>query len=100
MPSPPNAGLIPHTVLLLRPVGGIHGGIWTHLNESLRAISRVKLFGTAMKYIRLIEADQVNTQLREVLLEIEGEPRRFPRRRYLEEYVALVGEGHVFNNAT
>jgi len=58
------------------------------------------LFGTRDENIRLIESGlNVNTQLREDLLEIEGEPEAVSRAEdILQEYVALVGEGHVFNN--
>jgi phosphate starvation-inducible PhoH-like protein len=58
------------------------------------------LFGTRDENIRLIESGlKVNTQLREDLLEIEGEPEAVSRAEdILEEYVALVGEGHIFNN--
>jgi len=58
------------------------------------------LFGTRDENIRLIEAGlKVNTQLIDNLLEIEGEPDAVSRAEsILEEYVALVREGHVFNN--
>src|SRR5580700_1763264 len=58
------------------------------------------LFGTRDENIRLIEAGlKVNAQLIDNLLEIEGEARAVSRAaNILEEYVALVREGHVFNN--
>jgi len=58
------------------------------------------LFGTRDENIRLIETGLgVNTQLIDNLLEIEGEPGAVSRaENILEEYVALVREGHVFNN--
>jgi phosphate starvation-inducible PhoH-like protein len=58
------------------------------------------LFGTRDENIRLIESGlKVNTQLIDSLLEIEGEPDAVSRAEcILEEYVALVREGHVFNN--
>ena len=58
------------------------------------------LFGTRDENIRLIETGlKVNTQLIDNLLEIEGEPEAVLRaENILEEYVALVREGHVFNN--
>jgi phosphate starvation-inducible PhoH-like protein len=58
------------------------------------------LFGTRDENIRLIESGlKVNTQLIDNLLEIEGEPDAVSRAEcILEEYVALVREGHVFNN--
>src|SRR5580692_7138296 len=58
------------------------------------------LFGTRDENIRLIESGlKVNTQLIDSLLEIEGEAQAVSRAaNILEEYVALVREGHVFNN--
>jgi len=58
------------------------------------------LFGTRDENIRLIESGlKVNTQLIDNLLEIEGEPEAVSRAQtILEDYVALVREGHVFNN--
>jgi len=58
------------------------------------------LFGTRDENIRLIETGlKVNTQLIDNLLEIEGDPDAVSRaENILEEYVALVREGHVFNN--
>jgi phosphate starvation-inducible PhoH-like protein len=58
------------------------------------------LFGTRDENIRLIETGlKVNTQLVDNLLEIEGEAEAVLRAEsILEEYVALVTEGHVFNN--
>jgi len=58
------------------------------------------LFGTRDENIRLIETGlRVNTQLIDNLIEIEGEADAVSRaENILEEYVALVREGHVFNN--
>ena len=58
------------------------------------------LFGTRDENIRLIESGlKVNTQLIDNLLEIEGDADAVSRaENILEEYVALVREGHVFNN--
>src|SRR5579871_6762083 len=58
------------------------------------------LFGTRDENIRLIESGlKVNTHLVDNNLEIEGEPEAVARAtNILEEYVALVREGHVFNN--
>jgi phosphate starvation-inducible PhoH-like protein len=58
------------------------------------------LFGTRDENIRLIESGlKVNTQLIDNLLEIEGEAQAVSRAEcILEDYVALVREGHVFNN--
>jgi len=58
------------------------------------------LFGTRDENIRLIESGlKVNTQLIDNLLEIEGEAEAVSRAEcILEDYVALVREGHVFNN--
>jgi phosphate starvation-inducible protein PhoH and related proteins len=58
------------------------------------------LFGTRDENIRLIESGlKVNTQLIDSLLEIEGEPEAVSRaENILEDYVALLREGHVFNN--
>ena len=59
-----------------------------------------RLFGTRDENMRLIEAGlKVNTHLIDNLLEIEGEADAVSRAaNILEEYVALVREGHVFNN--
>jgi phosphate starvation-inducible PhoH-like protein len=58
------------------------------------------LFGTRDENIRLIESGfRVNTHLVENSLELEGEPPDVARaENVLEEYVALVREGHIFNN--
>jgi len=58
------------------------------------------LFGTRDENIRLIESGlKVNTQLIDNLLEIEGEAEAVSRAEtILEDYAALVREGHVFNN--
>jgi phosphate starvation-inducible PhoH-like protein len=58
------------------------------------------LFGTRDENIRLIETGlKVNTNLVDNQLEIEGEPEAVTRAGdILEEYAALVREGHVFNN--
>ena len=58
------------------------------------------LFGTRDENIRLIESGlKVNTQLIDSLLEIEGEAEAVARAEsILEDYVALVREGHVFND--
>ncbi len=58
------------------------------------------LFGTRDENIRLIESGlKVNTQLIDNTLEIEGEADAVTRAEsILEEYDALVREGHVFNN--
>src|SRR5579883_158832 len=58
------------------------------------------LFGTRDENIRVIESGlKVTTLLVDNLLEIEGEPANVSRaENILEEYVALVREGHVFNN--
>jgi phosphate starvation-inducible PhoH-like protein len=58
------------------------------------------LFGTRDENIRLIESGlKVNTQLIDNLLEIEGEAEAVSRAEtILEDYVALLREGHVFNN--
>src|SRR6202167_3965974 len=58
------------------------------------------LFGTRDENIRLIESGlKVNTQLIDSLLEIEGEAEAVSRaENILEDYAALVREGHVFNN--
>ncbi len=58
------------------------------------------LFGTRDENIRLIESGlNVNTSLVDNLIEIEGEPWNVARvENILQEYVALVREGHVFNN--
>jgi len=58
------------------------------------------LFGTRDENIRLLESGlSINTQLIDDSLEIEGEPANVARaENILEDYVALVREGHVFNN--
>jgi phosphate starvation-inducible PhoH-like protein len=58
------------------------------------------LFGTRDENIRLLESGlQVSTQLVDNSLEIEGEPANVSRaENILEDYVALVRQGHVFNN--
>jgi phosphate starvation-inducible PhoH-like protein len=58
------------------------------------------LFGTRDENIRLLETGlNINTQLIDDSLEIEGEPANVTRaENILEDYVALVREGHVFNN--
>jgi phosphate starvation-inducible protein PhoH and related proteins len=58
------------------------------------------LFGTRDENIRLFESGlQVSTHLVDSSLEIEGEPANVSRaENILEDYVALVREGHVFNN--
>ena len=58
------------------------------------------LFGTRDENIRLLESGlQVSAHLVDSSLEIEGEPANVSRaENILEDYVALVREGHVFNN--
>jgi len=58
------------------------------------------LFGTRDENIRLIEAGLgVHTQLVDNSLEIEGEAKNVSRAEsILEDYNALIREGHVFNN--
>jgi phosphate starvation-inducible PhoH-like protein len=58
------------------------------------------LFGTRDENIRLLEAGlKVSTHLVDSSLEIEGEEANVVRATdILEEYVALVREGHIFNN--
>ena len=58
------------------------------------------LFGTRDENIRLLESGlSVRTQLVDNNLEIEGEADNVSRaERILEDYNALVREGHVFNN--
>jgi phosphate starvation-inducible PhoH-like protein len=58
------------------------------------------LFGTRDENIRLFESGfSVHTQLVDNNLEIEGEAQNVTRAEsILEDYTALVGEGHVFNN--
>jgi phosphate starvation-inducible protein PhoH and related proteins len=58
------------------------------------------LFGTRDENIRLLESGlSINTQLIDDSLEIEGEPANVARaENILEDYAALVREGHVFNN--
>jgi phosphate starvation-inducible PhoH-like protein len=58
------------------------------------------LFGTRDENIRLFESGlSVHTQLVDSNLEIEGEAGNVSRaENILEDYAALVREGHVFNN--
>ena len=58
------------------------------------------LFGTRDENIRLFESGlSVHTQLVDNNLEIEGEAENVTRAEsILEDYTALVREGHVFNN--
>jgi phosphate starvation-inducible protein PhoH and related proteins len=58
------------------------------------------LFGTRDENIRLLEAGlNVNTQLVDNSLEIEGEADNVSRAEHiLEDYNLLMREGHVFNN--
>jgi phosphate starvation-inducible protein PhoH and related proteins len=58
------------------------------------------LFGTRDENIRLLEAGlNVNTQLVDNNLEIEGEQENVSRaENILEDYNLLLREGHVFNN--
>jgi len=58
------------------------------------------LFGTRDENIRLLESGlQVSTHLVDSSLEIEGDPANVSRAEsILEDYAALVREGHVFNN--
>src|SRR5258708_24632985 len=59
-----------------------------------------RLFGSRDENIRLLESGlKVSTQLIDNSLEIEGEPANVSRaENILEDYVALVREGQVFNN--
>jgi phosphate starvation-inducible PhoH-like protein len=58
------------------------------------------LFGTRDENIRLLESNlNVQTRLMNDSLEVEGEPESVERaEKILQEYVALLQEGHVFNN--
>src|SRR5713226_4094646 len=58
------------------------------------------LFGTRDENIRLIESGLgVSTHLLDSFIEIQGEEANVSRaERILEDYAALVGEGHVFTN--
>ena len=58
------------------------------------------LFGTRDENIRLLETNLgINTQLIDNSLELEGaEPGVARAASILEEYVALIGAGHIFNN--
>jgi phosphate starvation-inducible PhoH-like protein len=58
------------------------------------------LFGTRDENIRLIESGlNVSTHLIDNTLEVEGDPQNVSRAEsILEEYVALVREGHIFTN--
>src|SRR5579864_7099526 len=70
--------------------------------KSIVQISRgiESLFGTRDENIRLIEnALSVRTRLLNDSLEIEGEEEAVARASgILNDYAALVREGHVFNN--
>jgi phosphate starvation-inducible PhoH-like protein len=74
----------------------------THSMKTSVRISRgvESLFGTRDENIRLIESGlSVHTQLVDNSLEIEGEAPNVSRAEsILEDYNALVREGHVFNN--
>src|SRR5690349_8708783 len=58
------------------------------------------LFGTRDENIRLLESSLgIHTQLVDNTLEIEGEADNVSRaENILEDYNALIKEGHVFNN--
>ncbi len=58
------------------------------------------LFGTRDENIRLLEQNlRVTTRLRDDSLELEGdEPAVRRAATILDDYAALVGEGHAFNN--
>src|SRR6266446_2465758 len=58
------------------------------------------LFGTRDENIRLIESGLgVSTHLLDSVIEIQGEEANVSRaERILEDYVALVREGHIFTN--
>src|SRR5713226_4693788 len=58
------------------------------------------LFGTRDENIRLIESGLgVSANLLDSFIEIEGEPANVARaENILEDYVALVREGHIFTN--
>ena len=58
------------------------------------------LFGTRDENIRLLESElNVTTRLVNDALEIEGDERNVARaERILDDYVALVNEGHTFSN--
>jgi phosphate starvation-inducible PhoH-like protein len=58
------------------------------------------LFGTRDENIRLLEASLgIHTHLVDSNLEIEGDPQNVSRAEtILEDYNALIREGHVFNN--
>ena len=58
------------------------------------------LFGTRDENIRLIESGLgVSTHLLDSFIEIQGEEANVSRaERILEDYAALVREGHVFTN--
>jgi phosphate starvation-inducible protein PhoH and related proteins len=71
------------------------------MKASVRILRGVEsLFGTRDENIRLIETELgVHTQLVDNNLEIEGEPGNVSRvENILEDYNALVREGHDFNN--
>ena len=75
------------------------------VTHSMKASVRIQrgvenLFGTRDENIRLIETGlSVHTQLVDNNIEIEGEAENVSRaENILEDYNALVREGHVFNN--
>ncbi len=75
------------------------------VTHSMKASVRIQrgvenLFGTRDENIRLIETGlSVHTQLVDNNIEIEGEAENVTRaENILEDYNALVREGHVFNN--
>jgi phosphate starvation-inducible PhoH-like protein len=74
----------------------------THLTKSSVRINRgvESLFGTRDENIRLLESSLgINTQLVDSNLEIEGDAGNVSRaENILEDYNALVREGHVFTN--
>src|ERR1700736_5802953 len=73
--------------------------------HSMKASVRINrgvesLFGTRDENIRLLESGlNVHTQLVDNNLEIEGEADNVSRaENILEDYNALIREGHIFNN--
>ncbi|MFN3324575.1 MAG: PhoH family protein [Bryobacteraceae bacterium] len=58
------------------------------------------LFGTRDENIRVLESGlNIKTRLLNDCLEIEGDPVNTARAEsILDDYVSLIGEGHVFNN--
>src|SRR5215470_7574478 len=74
----------------------------THLRKASIVISRgvESLFGTRDENIRLLEsALGIYTQLVDNTLEIEGDEAGVLRAEsILQDYNALVREGHIFNN--